>query len=256
MSIIWCLWIACTSTPQTITRVTHTTPRHLSETSQTPSRHPSYTARQLGEREPADQNYSNWIVINWFHIIPPPPPSFTVPGHKLETSKKHLNRFDWVANSLIGFYWHTEYWGNWIVSGWCLEGFWVVSECSWIYCQDCIDGITTATTTNFNNKSLHNANINRFGCIRKVSGGCLGDSGYCLEGYHAKSIDETPMKEHWAFFWLAGSFSFNDSGTTGLAIECPILGCLQSVWEVSGGCLSDSGYCLCLGGVGGRGGLL
>ena len=50
--------------PQTITRVTHTTPRHLSETSQTPSRHPSYTARQLGEREPADQNYSKLILIN------------------------------------------------------------------------------------------------------------------------------------------------------------------------------------------------
>ena len=33
------------------------------------------------------------------------------------------------------------------------------------------------------------------GCLEgvwKVSGGCLGDSGYCLEGYNAKSIDKSP----------------------------------------------------------------
>ena len=33
------------------------------------------------------------------------------------------------------------------------------------------------------------------GCLEvvwKVSVGCLGDSGYCLEGYNAKSIDKSP----------------------------------------------------------------
>ena len=43
-----------------------------------------------------------------------------------------------------------------------------------------------------------------------VSEGCLGDSGYCLEGHHAKSIDETPVKEHWVLFYLAGSYFLND----------------------------------------------
>ena len=36
------------------------------------------------------------------------------------------------------------------------------------------------------------------GCLEgvwEVSGGCLGDSGYFLEGCNAKSIDRNPMRE-------------------------------------------------------------
>ena len=50
--------------------------------------------------------------------------------------KKHLNRFDWLGNILIGCWIIRRLdcvWGVWRVSGWCLidPG----------YCQDCIDGI-------------------------------------------------------------------------------------------------------------------
>ena len=76
--------------------------------------------------------------------------------------------------------------------------------------------------------------MNRFGSVWKVSGGCLDDSGYCVDGYHAKYIVETPMKEHWILFWLADSFYLNDPG---LAIECSILGCLNVAWQMSGRCL-------------------
>ena len=33
------------------------------------------TPRQLAEKEPADQNDSNWISINWVHMISPTPHS-------------------------------------------------------------------------------------------------------------------------------------------------------------------------------------
>ena len=85
--------------------------------------------------------------------------------------------------------------GVWRVYGWCLidPG----------YCQDCIDGITIDkkhfvslySTIAFPTDALHNANINRFDCVWKVLGACLGNSEYCLEDYHARPIDETPMKE-------------------------------------------------------------
>ena len=40
---------------------------------------------------------------------------------------------------------------------------------------------------------------------------------------------------------LANSFS---PSCLGLVKMCYIFGCLEGVWEMSGGCLSDSGYCL------------
>ena len=85
--------------------------------------------------------------------------------------------------------------GVWRVYGWCLidPG----------HCQDCIDGITIDKNILYHyiqllpflRIALHNANINRFDCVWKVSGPCLGNSEYCLEDYHATPIDETPMKE-------------------------------------------------------------
>ena len=47
---------------------------------------------------------------------------------------------------------------------------------------------------------LHSQKVLNFGvsvgCLEgvwKVSGGCLGDSGYCLGGYNAKSIDKSSL---------------------------------------------------------------
>ena len=45
------------------------------------------------------------------------------------------------------------------------------------------------------------------GCLEvvwKVSGGCLGDSGYCLEGYNAKSIDKS-SKDIFLISWYVFS---------------------------------------------------
>ena len=66
------------------------------DTLRTPFRHPTTHSRQpsdiprhLGEKEPADQNYSNWICVNQYQIIPPPrqyPDSFRQP----KTTPKNL----------------------------------------------------------------------------------------------------------------------------------------------------------------------
>ena len=143
----------------------------------------------------------------------------------------------------------------WLDSVWRVSRWFLINSG---HCQDCIDGVaidknhflSSYSTTAFPSDALHNANINRFDSVWKVSGGRLDDSGYCLDGYHAKSIVETPMKEHWLLFWLAGSFYLDDPG---LAIECSIMGCLKGAWQMSGrclSCLSDSGYHLGWGGVG------
>ena len=58
------------------------------------------------------------------------------------------------------------------------------------YCQDCIDVIaidknhfsSSYSTTAFPTDALHNANIDRFDGVWKMSGGCLVDSGYRLDG--------------------------------------------------------------------------
>ena len=79
------------------------------------------------------------------------------------------------------------------------------------------------------------------GCLEgvcKVSGGCLGDSEYCLGGYNAKSIDKSSLGIiliSWFLFsqWLP------------ISDVCRVsVGCLEGVWNVSGGCLGDYGYFL------------
>ena len=55
----------------------------------------------------------------------------------------------------------------------------------------------------------------------------FGLSGYCL------GVDKHPME----YSILAGFL-------TPCAVLGVSVGCLEGVWEVSGGCLSDSGYCL------------
>ena len=68
MSLIGCLLIACTSHPH---RHYPVLLRQLPDISHTPSRHPTDIPRHMGEKELADQNESNQIFINSFHIIPP-----------------------------------------------------------------------------------------------------------------------------------------------------------------------------------------
>ena len=46
ISLLRCLSIVCTSYPQTVSRVTHTTPRHPSDTFQTPFRHSEAPGRE------------------------------------------------------------------------------------------------------------------------------------------------------------------------------------------------------------------
>ena len=56
------------------------------------------------------------------------------------------------------------------------------------------------STAAFSTDALHNANIDRFDGVWKVTGDCLGNSEECQGGSHSKSIDENPMKEHWVLF--------------------------------------------------------
>ena len=73
--------------------------RQPPDTSQKLSRQPSDIPRHLGEKEPADQNYSNWICVNQYQIIPPPrqyPDSFrqpkTTPRNLPDTLQTPQNR--------------------------------------------------------------------------------------------------------------------------------------------------------------------
>ena len=65
----------------------------------------------------------------------------------------------------------------------------------------------------------------------------MSDSGYWVGGMMCNQLVNTKFD----YSILAGSFS---PSYLGLVKMCHILGCLEGVWEVSGGCLSDSGYCL------------
>ena len=101
--------------------------------------------------------------------------------------------------------------GVWIVSAGCLDG---VCGCLWVsgsylgVCGRCLGEYRCHIDHKQLNRSchikllpfLHSQKVLNFGvsvgCLEgvwKVSGGCLGDSGYCLGGYNAKSIDKFPM---------------------------------------------------------------
>ena len=76
MSLLGCLFVSCTSYPPESIQSHSDNPRHPPDTFQTPSRHPkiyhiSTNPRQLGEKEQADRNESNWVFICFVHIIPP-----------------------------------------------------------------------------------------------------------------------------------------------------------------------------------------
>ena len=77
-------------------------------------------------------------------------------------------------------------------------------------------------------------------CVWEVSGGCLSDSGYCLGGYDMQAIDKHLIRLIFISFFL---FSLLPRIGQNVAYIGVSVGCLECVWEVSGGCLSDSGYC-------------
>ena len=61
--------------------------RQPPDTSQTLSRQPSDIPRHLGEKEPADQNYSNQIFINNFTSYPSPPQATQTISRLIQTTQ-------------------------------------------------------------------------------------------------------------------------------------------------------------------------
>ena len=133
--------------------------------------------------------------------------------------------------------WLNSVWVVWRVSGWCLEGSWMMS--GWSLKLQRLYWCTNNYISSFQCNALHNAKIDRFGCAWKVFWGCSVKSWYSLEGYLAKTGDKIPMKS--ALFW--GVFRMS-------------VGCLkvpggwqikmQDFWSVSRFLLSHHGSPMCL----------
>ena len=82
------------------------------------------------------------------------------------------------------------------------------------------------------------------GCLKgvwDVSGGCLSDSGYCLGGYDVQAIDKHPIRLIFISCFLFSQLPRNGQNVPYFGVS---VGCLEGVWGVSGGCLSDSEYSL------------
>ena len=122
------------------------------------------------------------------------------------------------------------------MSGGCLEGFWMVSDLSWIlprqYCRynnkKPFISLLYSTTV-FPINALFNANINRFGGRLTVSEMCLDTAWWVI-----KSIGETPMKEYWAL--LISWFLFSKLPWIGHKVPYSrvSVGCQEGARGVSG----------------------
>ena len=76
--------------------------------------------------------------------------------------------------------------------------------------------------------------------VWEVSGGCLGDSGYYVGGMMFKkqiNIQSDSFSLAYSFFPQLPQIGQN------VPYFGVSFGCLEGVWEVPRGCLSDSGYC-------------
>ena len=142
----------------------------------------------------------------------------------------------------------------WRVSGWCL----IDSG----YCQDCIDGVaidknhflSSYSTTAFPSDTLHNANINRWIDLA-VSGRCQEGVWMTLDTAWMVIMPNILLKLQWrnieyCFDWLIPFIS--------MTLDWPLSVLFWDVLTLRGrclggvlGCLSDSGYYLGWGGVGG-----
>ena len=81
------------------------------------------------------------------------------------------------------------------------------------------------------------------GCLEgvsEVSGGCLSESGYWLGRYDMQAIDNHAIR----FIYITVFFLPVASDWSKLPYFGVSVGCLEGVWEVSGGCLAHSGLCL------------
>ena len=110
----------------------------------------------------------------------------------------------------------------WGVSGWCLwvsDAVWIISGGVWQMSGEYRCHINHKQLNRSHHIKLlpflpvtsHGQKVLNFwvsvGCLEgvwKVSGGCLGDSGYCLEGYNAKSIDKS-SKDMFLISWFVFS---------------------------------------------------
>ena len=71
--------------------------------------------------------------------------------------------------------------------------------------------------------------------------GFLSDSGYCLGGYDMQAIDKHLIRLIFISFFL---FSLLPRIGQNVAYVGVFEGCLEGVWEESGGCLAHSRLCL------------
>ena len=140
----------------------------------------------------------------------------------------------------------------WKLSWGCLEDVFEASDCSWSdpeYYQACKNVNRCDTSSIFVmlwNYCLFPSAINiakniQFWSVWKVSGGCLGDSGYCLGSSNVKSNNKIPMSfvaPSWFFFSQWPRIGGTSAWVWGV---CEVSGhCLEGVL----GCLGNSGYCL------------
>ena len=71
--------------------------------------------------------------------------------------------------------------------------------------------------------------------------GCLSDYGYCLGGCDMQAIDNQPIRLIQISFFLFSQLPRIGQNLPYFGVS---VGCLEGVWEVSGGCLAHSGLCL------------
>ena len=74
-----------------------------------------------------------------------------------------------------------------------------------------------------------------------MSGGRLSDSVYCLGGYDMQAIDNHPIRFIYITVFLFSQLPRIGQNVPYFGVS---VGCLEGVWEVSGGCLAHSGLCL------------
>ena len=82
------------------------------------------------------------------------------------------------------------------------------------------------------------------GCLEgvwEVSGGCLSYSGYCLGGYDMQAIDKHLIRLFFISFFLFSQLPWIGQNVPYFGVS---VGCLECVWQVSGGCLAHSRLCL------------
>ena len=152
MQLIWHL-----KAPDTILSVqdTHQTPpRHLPDTLQTPQVwHIFYQPKATRSQETSSSRLVHWVFINCLHIIPPRqyPESLIQPPDTSQTLSRQPSDIPGEKKPADQNYFN------------------------WIYVNQY--------------HIIPSTNIDRFGVVcnmsdgvEKVSGGCLDDSGYCLDG--------------------------------------------------------------------------